>query len=104
MVGPEHQIVANAVQPETVNTVILAVRHVAPAYPFGELPTTTRSSTVLPVTAKHTSVVGAKRPYTAPTVTKLGTLHELTLQLQNKTLGPTDGFTFNDAPIQDASP
>ncbi len=37
--------------------------------------------------------------YESPALEVLGTIHELTL-LQDKTLGPTDGFTFNGIPIQ----
>jgi hypothetical protein len=41
--------------------------------------------------------------YEAPALTVLGTVHELTL-LQDKTVGPTDGFTFNGIPITNKPP
>ena len=45
----------------------------------------------------------AARPYEAPNLTELGTLHELTLQT-NKDLGGSDGLTFQQQPITWTSP
>lgn len=42
-----------------------------------------------------------KGEYQAPAVHVLGTLHSLTLV--DKTLGPTDGFTFQGVAIQNTS-
>jgi hypothetical protein len=44
-----------------------------------------------------------RRPYVAPSVTELGTLHELTLG-NNKDYGGSDGLTFQQAPITWTSP
>jgi hypothetical protein len=41
--------------------------------------------------------------YEAPKLEVLGSVYELT-ELQDKTLGPTDGYTFMGAPIANASP
>lgn len=43
-----------------------------------------------------------KGEYQAPVLHVLGSLHSLTLQ--DKTLGPTDGFTFQGAAITNTSP
>jgi len=40
-------------------------------------------------------------PYESPEIKDLGSLEDLTLQ--DKTLGSSDGFTFNGAPIRNAS-
>ena len=44
------------------------------------------------------------RPYEAPALRLLGSVPELTQQLQDKKLGPTDGFTFQGISITNASP
>ena len=44
----------------------------------------------------------AKGEYQAPVLHVLGSLHSLTLQ--DKTLGKSDGFTFQGAPIMNSSP
>lgn len=49
-----------------------------------------------------TSDQAGKKPYTTPRLTLHGTLEEVTRQ-QNKTLGPTDGFLFQGAPIMNVS-
>jgi hypothetical protein len=41
--------------------------------------------------------------YDPPALEVLGTVHQLTL-IQDKTLGPTDGFTFNGIPIMNTPP
>ena len=43
-------------------------------------------------------------PYEAPALRLLGSVPELTQQLQDKKLGPTDGFTFQGVSITNASP
>jgi hypothetical protein len=58
------------------------------------------------VKANTTASTGAPRPirpYEAPSVTELGTLHELTLGT-NKDLGGSDGLTFQQQPITWTSP
>jgi hypothetical protein len=46
---------------------------------------------------------GVSRPvYEAPVLTVLGTVNVLTYDIPKK-YGPSDGFTFNDATITDAS-
>lgn len=42
------------------------------------------------------------RPYEPPRLQVLGSVHVLT-QTTNKTYGPTDGFTFQGAPIVSVS-
>jgi hypothetical protein len=44
----------------------------------------------------------AKKPYARPEVVELGTVSELTLQI-DKELGGSDGFTFQGDPIRNAS-
>jgi hypothetical protein len=44
------------------------------------------------------------QPYEAPALRLLGSVPELTQQLQDKKLGPTDGFTFMGNAITNASP
>jgi hypothetical protein len=44
------------------------------------------------------------KPYEAPALRLLGSVPELTQQLQDKKLGPTDGFTFMGNAITNASP
>ncbi len=44
-----------------------------------------------------------KGDYQAPVLNVLGSLHSLTL-LQDKTFGPTDGFTLQGVAITNASP
>jgi hypothetical protein len=44
------------------------------------------------------------QPYEAPKLRLLGSVPELTQQLQDKKLGPTDGFTFMGNAITNASP
>jgi hypothetical protein len=56
------------------------------------------------VSTQHTYGAGTRRPYSTPKVTKLGTLHELTLQPPNKDLGGDDGFTFQGMAIHFTSP
>jgi hypothetical protein len=41
--------------------------------------------------------------YEAPKLEVLGSIYELT-ELQDKTFGPTDGYTFQGTPIANASP
>jgi hypothetical protein len=43
-------------------------------------------------------------PYEAPALRLLGSVPELTQQLQDKKFGPTDGFTFQGISITNASP
>ena len=45
-----------------------------------------------------------QQPYEAPALRLLGSVSELTQQLQDKKLGPTDGFTFQGISITNASP
>lgn len=45
-----------------------------------------------------------QQPYEAPALRLLGSVPELTQQLQDKKLGPTDGFTFMGNAITNASP
>lgn len=47
---------------------------------------------------------GSGTPYEAPAIRLLGSVPELTQQLIDKKLGPTDGYTFMGAPIGNASP
>lgn len=42
-----------------------------------------------------------KKSYEAPALAEIGSLNELTLQ--DKTFGPSDGFTFQGIPISNAS-
>ncbi len=42
--------------------------------------------------------------YAAPTLMQLGSVHGLTQQTVDKTLGETDGFTFQGQGITNASP
>lgn len=46
---------------------------------------------------------GASRTYEPPTMSVLGTVHALTLQIP-KAYGPSDGFTFNNIAITTVSP
>lgn len=48
------------------------------------------------------NVSAAKKPYVRPEVNELGTVSELTLQI-DKELGESDGFTFQGQPIRNAS-
>jgi hypothetical protein len=48
--------------------------------------------------------VNDRRPYEAPAVRVLGTLHSLTEQTIDKKLGPTDGYTFMGQGITNSSP
>ena len=43
-----------------------------------------------------------KKPYVAPELTVHGRVEEITL-IQDKTFGPTDGFTFQGVPIMNVS-
>jgi hypothetical protein len=52
---------------------------------------------------EKTAHTDGKRAYTAPRLTQLGTLHELTLQ-SNKDFGGSDGFTFQGQPVTFTSP
>lgn len=38
--------------------------------------------------------------YESPRIAVLGTLHEITLACTNKELGGSDGYTFQQSPIQ----
>ena len=43
-----------------------------------------------------------KKRYTKPRITVQGSVDKITLE-QNKDFGPTDGYTFEGQPIQNAS-
>jgi hypothetical protein len=51
------------------------------------------------MTSPETEIV-----YVAPKLEVVGTVYELTTDLQDKKLGPTDGLTFMGIPIANASP
>jgi hypothetical protein len=44
------------------------------------------------------------RPYEPPRLRAVGSVHELTLDLIDKRLGPTDGLTFQGDGLANASP